>query len=308
MKIAIIGTGWIGCHLALRLHPHYEVTLFEKNDFFSQTSFKNQNRLHLGYHYARSSATRNLCTTTFQRFISDYGSLTSTLPNNIYAIPTHGSVLDYNTYLKIFSEYNHSSISLPYLRNIEGAIKVEERFIDPIKAQHFFLNRLQQLVTYREIIDANELSSSYDLVINCSNNQLSPIGDNYYSEECELLIYKIKKQPPFDALTLVDGPLFSIFPYGTNLISLSDVEYTPAKLTTTDLRRLAESRVQLYFPDFTQYYEYTTSVLSLKAKINNTTANRAPVIEQQNNVITTFTGKIQGIYYIEDYMRSICEF
>jgi len=81
MKIAIIGGGWVGCHLAAKLFREHNVSIYEKNNsFFQGTSYNNQNRLHLGYHYARSFKTRELCKNTFERFINDYSFLVKNVP------------------------------------------------------------------------------------------------------------------------------------------------------------------------------------------------------------------------------------
>ena len=38
MKIAIIGGGWVGCHLAYKLKEKHDVILYEKNEFlFEET-------------------------------------------------------------------------------------------------------------------------------------------------------------------------------------------------------------------------------------------------------------------------------
>ena len=48
--------------------------IFEKgSEIFTQSSYKNQNRLHLGFHYARSYKTRKLCRDGHYKFIRDYG-------------------------------------------------------------------------------------------------------------------------------------------------------------------------------------------------------------------------------------------
>jgi len=40
MKIAIIGGGWVGCHLAYKLKGNHNVTLFDKNNLlFTETSY-----------------------------------------------------------------------------------------------------------------------------------------------------------------------------------------------------------------------------------------------------------------------------
>ena len=96
MKISIIGTGWVGCHLSNVLKNEHDVTLYEKNDkIFNGTSYYNQNRLHYGYHYARNYETRNLCKTTFYRFINDYGFCVTDIDKNFYCVPKKLSLIDF---------------------------------------------------------------------------------------------------------------------------------------------------------------------------------------------------------------------
>ena len=47
------------------------------------------------------------------------------------------------------------------------------------------------------------------------------------------------------------------------------------------------------------------SFLSIKSKVKDESDSRYPVIKQTNNVISCFTGKIQGIYIIEDYILKL---
>ena len=150
MKIAIIGAGWLGCHLALKLRQNHQIKLYESESVFSQTSYRNQNRLHLGFHYARNSYTREMCRDTFNRFLDDYSFLTSEIENNIYAVPTQHSLIDFNTYIKIFDDYDYEIINLK-MDNIEGAIRVGERHIDPFKAKRFFESELQDVLKYAKI-------------------------------------------------------------------------------------------------------------------------------------------------------------
>ena len=75
-NIAIIGGGWVGCHLAKEFSKEHNITIYERNDhLISEASLINQNRLHYGYHYARNGRTRQLCRTTFHAFLKDYGHL-----------------------------------------------------------------------------------------------------------------------------------------------------------------------------------------------------------------------------------------
>ncbi|MGR7996918.1 FAD-dependent oxidoreductase [Xanthobacter sp. ZOL 2024] len=59
-KIAVIGAGWYGCHIASSLASiGVEVVVFERNKRpLHEASGNNQFRLHLGFHYARHHGTR----------------------------------------------------------------------------------------------------------------------------------------------------------------------------------------------------------------------------------------------------------
>ena len=89
MKIIIIGGGWYGCYSALLLQDKYEIILIEKNnDIFNESSYYNQNRLHLGYHYPRNYKTRNLCKNGYNKFLKKFEKLNivNKINNNYYLI------------------------------------------------------------------------------------------------------------------------------------------------------------------------------------------------------------------------------
>lgn len=324
LKIAIIGGGWVGCHLANKLRTQHQVTLFEKNDrLVAETSYNNQNRLHLGYHYARNYLTRNLCATTFDRFLVDYEFLTKEVSTNLYCIPIKNSILDLTTYKQIF-QLTETSLHHLQLSGIEGCIDTGERFIDFEQVSNFFNNQLHDITINKTISpeDVDDLCGCYDLVINATNNYIEDrtLLDTLY-ELTVSFVYKEKEVLPFGALTLVDGPLFSIYPYRDGFYTLTDVEYTSLnKFTDThqmqeyvknlpqqviqDRQTKSEEKVLKYFPEFEKYLEYSSYFLSVKVKSEDTTANRYPSITQQGNLINCSTGKIQGIYVIEDYINN----
>jgi hypothetical protein len=309
MKIAIVGAGWFGCHIANKLKDGHDVSLFDKDGIFSGASINNQNRLHLGYHYARSSTTRELCKKTFFRFKMDYENLLSSIPRNIYAVPERNSIIDFKTYLKIFADSDFQLLNHEYLKNISGAIGVNEKYIDPFLAQKYFVQALSHLLTIKNINDVGDLSSSYDLVINCTNNNFNPITHQSFMEPCTIFLYEQIEEAPFDALTLVDGPLFSIFPFYENIVTISDVEHTPdSQLTYLERIQKIEDKIYYYYPEFHKKFQYHGRLSAVKAKPLDRSDNRAPVITMENNIINCFSGKIQGIYYLEDYVRQVCEF
>jgi hypothetical protein len=138
MKIAIIGGGWVGCHLANKFKNYHNITLFEKNNIiFGETSSKNQNRVHEGYHYARSFNTRELCKTTINKFIYEYGFAINNVNKNYYCVPEHKSIVDYKTYLQIFNDFDFIETNHNF-NNLEGCILTSEKHIDFNKIKNYF--------------------------------------------------------------------------------------------------------------------------------------------------------------------------
>ena len=70
-------------------------------------------------------------------------------------------------------------------------------------------------------------------------------------------------------------------------------------------RREIERHVERYWPDFADSFDYLFPTLSIKAKTRDSSANRTPLMRQEGNLFSFFTGKIQGIYAIEQMARQI---
>lgn len=321
MKIAIIGAGWVGCHLANKLISKNDVVLFEKNDkIFMETSYNNQNRLHLGFHYARNYETRELCKNTFNKFVNDYGCCVKEIKNNYYCIPKNKSIIDYKTYLKIFDDFNYEEVWCEYV-NAEGCINTEEKFIDFKCCSNLFSNKLSKIIVTENVTDERviTLSKEFDLVIDATNNSLG-LNKNSFLELTISLLYKKINQTEFDSLTLVDGNFFSIYPYYGDIYSLTDVKYTPIKkfksikklnefkntinsVFVEKRKKLFENKVLKYYKNFKNDFVYVDYFLSIKSKIPSYSSSRYPVITEKDNIISCFTGKIQGIYFIEEIIN-----
>jgi hypothetical protein len=323
VKILIIGSGWVGCHLASKLRINHDVVIYEKNEkLFSETSYNNQNRLHIGYHYPRNSKTRELCRNTFSKFINQYGFLTKKIKNNVYCIPLKESLIDFETYSLIFKTgFSHTPFNSS-LENMEGCISTEERYIDFKLASQYFNEELRDIHIKKHIKkkDIYKLKGQYDLILDCTNNSLpNQKKSNEFYELTVSYIYKNKIKPEFGALTLVDGKLFSIYPYYNDLFTVTDVELTVLKKFKS-LDRLSEfkkkidkkflsekvslleKKISFFYPNFLDEFEYQTFILSVKSKVENKSDDRSPVIKVEGNLLSIFTGKIQGIYIIEDFV------
>ena len=299
------------------------MNLFEKSHIFGGSSFLNQNRLHNGFHYSRSKKTRDLCRNTFSLFTLDYPDIVIDVPNNYYAIPNNRSILDFETFKGIFEHENvpFRQSDLEVLTDIEGSIVVDEKHIDPIKAKHYFKHRLADILIEQELNESelDKLTKQYDIVVNVTNNALKPLSNHYYELSLTLL-YTRKIEKGFGAITMVDGPLFSIYPYNEDDYTVTDVEYTPlytcdalqdlvrykTSLTHNNvdqIKQKIEQKIKHYYNDFNNHFIYKGYYTSMKVKNSSQSADRSPIIVQEDNLITCVTGKIQGIYTLENYIQ-----
>ena len=72
-------------------------------------------------------------------------------------------------------------------------------------------------------------------------------------------------------------------------------------------QRKTEEKILKFYPNFLSDFEYESYFLSTKSKIVDLSDERYPIIKEEDNLINCFTGKIQGIYIIEDYIKNIIE-
>jgi hypothetical protein len=229
-------------------------------------------------------------------------------------------MMDLNTYLKIFEEYP-SDLTEHNFKNTEGCLLTNEKHINFQKIKTHFEKELNGLIKYETVDDVKleELSKNSDLVIDATNNFMGLIDNDFFYELTITLIYDKIKSTNFDSVTFVDGELFSIYPYKENKFTLTDVKLTPLKRFSTieeidDYKKIInnefilnkitefEDRVKIFMPEFNEYFKYDSYFLSVKSKVNDESDSRYPVIKQKDNIISCFTGKIQGIYIIEDYI------
>ena len=75
MKIAIIGAGFFGSTIALKLSEHHTVHLYEKeNNILNGASKVNQFRFHMGFHYPRSQRTIKEIKSSYKLFLNFYSN------------------------------------------------------------------------------------------------------------------------------------------------------------------------------------------------------------------------------------------
>lgn len=240
--IHIIGSGWYGCHIAQTLRARgYDVEIWEKADAaFSGASSKNQNRLHLGFHYPRSFATRQQSRQGFDKFIAQYGGLTEAVPKNHYGVARQ-SLIDGPTYKAIFSfenyDFNVLNETEGGYKNLDLLISTPERLIRHDLAVQYWSSLNLPIHTESEVFlnsnavlfssSGKRISAAKDFVIDCSWGGISS-GEGFYQQFFITFIIQIDTYIDFGAFTLMDGQFFSIFPYGDpedKLYTLTHVKY-----------------------------------------------------------------------------------
>ena len=237
-RIAVIGGGWYGCHIAAELiRKGYEVTLYEQaGSLFSGSSGMNQFRLHLGFHYPRSSVTRHQVSDSHSRFLKKYRHLIYPVTKNVYGIANTDSLLDFATYKTVmthdvgdisFEEIDPSSIGLTNLEGAlvcsEGALLVEEpkRFFTRLLGEVVCLNhRVNEVRTMADVfgrpVGVSVDGAPFDWCIDCTYGQLTKCSGDIFYEVCLTLVYqrRLKNVNHLNhAITIMDGPFVSLFPY-----------------------------------------------------------------------------------------------
>ncbi len=329
MKIAVIGGGWVALHIILKF-SHTDIDLFcEKDSIFKGSSGINQNRLHMGFHYPRSFKTRDLCINTFEKFKKDYEDVLEKIEDNYYAISSLNSLLDFETYVSIYRNENFE-FKLEHnnkFNNINNTlIKCDEMYINPIKSREKFINNLYKVNHFDRMVSPNEIedmSKKYDYVFICTNDELKIIddGEKIY-ELCIYLTYDIIDFNQNYNLIVMDGDFFSIFHKNKNQKTITSVKNTPIfkfktyeelreKIITNEdvflFKNQLESDILKYDKNFLETFKFSGEYsVSSKVKYkNNNGDDRSPKITSKNNIHQFVTGKIQGIYIIEEFINNI---
>lgn len=337
-RFGIIGAGWYGCHIAASFKSlGFEVMVFDReHELLSRASGNNQFRLHQGFHYARSYRTRVQSRDGFMRFIERYPTLSEKVETNLYAVPNKDSLIDFLTYRLIMTssgiEFREVDPSGYCLDNCSGVLLTDERVLLANKAREAFSRRLDQsLQLGHEITHIEERADKiylngepFDYVIDATWGGCSKIDVPVFYEPTLLLYYRSDVVKSY-ALTMVDGPLCSIYPTDQKgLFTLSSVTHTPlanfpdmasarnylANVDTQTIeakRRLMEAQILRYYPQFKEHFEYVSPQLSIKTKIIGATDDRSCYVSKHNRRFVVMSGKIDTIFYASETILSMIE-
>lgn len=325
MKVKILGAGWYGCSIAAGLSAKgIDVEVHECADrIFAGASGSNPARLHQGQHYPRSKLTRAFCQEHHDAFMSRYGALTHGVPVNLYAVARDDSYLDFGTYCQVLrNEIEYITVDTPAeygLANVEGAILTGERHIVIRHARAFF----ERLLGPKVILHSNTTMDSdpeYDWVIDCT----FCANDSANIDRYEACLTAIVKGPTDKAVTIMDGPFPSLYPWDEQrgLNSLTSAKFTPLKkcetwleatnfLNQVDLETIGRQTLSMmdqmthYWPAFDELYESVDYRLSIRAMPKSAAdARLVDIVQVGNKALRVRAGKIDAVIHAE---KMLCE-
>lgn len=255
----IIGAGLYGLYAALYCAKMGDrVLVLEKDPApFMRATYINQARVHMGYHYPRSLSTAVKSAGYYNRFHEDYGFCIHDSFDQIYATSSQFSWTNAGEFEKfckdagIFCEpvdikkYFHKGLC-------DGAFLTKEDTYDAKILRDYFvkelasfdkvtilyqaqITKIQKKDTHYCVTLSNGDAAESGFVLNAtyaSVNQIqNMLGFKAFPikyELCEIILCDVNEKLLGKGITVMDGPFFSIMPFGkTGLHSLTSVTFTP---------------------------------------------------------------------------------
>lgn len=262
----IIGAGIYGLYSALFCcQKGQRVVVLEcDNAPFKRATYINQARVHQGYHYPRSISTAMKSAGYFERFNKDFAFCINKEFEQIYATSSRYSWTDG----KQFKEFCKAA-GIPceelhpaaYFKDgmCDGAFRTKEYTYDAMLLKEYLLQEISKYPNNCEIKynvkimgiekdqdaclimleEGESLRSGF--ILNAAyagvNQILDIVGFEKFSikyELCEIILCSVNEKLKRKGFTVMDGPFFSIMPFGkTGYHSLTSVTFTP-HITSND--------------------------------------------------------------------------
>jgi len=256
----VVGGGFYGCCVALMLRSISDkVLILEAGDaLLERASRINQARIHTGFHYPRSFVTALRSMVLHRRFAEDFPSAVVNDFAMLYAIARRRSKVSARRFLRMYEDLG-APIAVAGRREaalfssdlVEQVFTVQEWSFDYRELRRHLLERLERHrvpVRFGSTVErlksipggvAIELAAGdlvtagtvFNVTYSMINSVLSASGLSPLQLKHEFVELALVR-PPRDlerlAITVMDGPFFSIMPYPPEgLHSFTHVRYTP---------------------------------------------------------------------------------
>lgn len=255
----IIGAGLYGLYSALMCGKKGQSILVLECDSepFKRATYINQARVHQGYHYPRSISTAMKSAGYFERFNKDFDFCINREFNKVYATSANYSWSDGEQFKNFCKAANIPCEELHPERFFkkgmcDGAFMTREYTYDARILRDYYLENLAPLknveIKYNVMIenvqklqdtylirDAEKQEYETGFLLNATyagtNQILDMLGYEKFGikyELCEIILCDVNELLNEYGFTVMDGPFFSIMPFGkTGLHSLTSVTFTP---------------------------------------------------------------------------------
>lgn len=367
----IIGGGIYGLYSALRCAKKGEtIIVLEYDDTcFKRATYINQARVHMGYHYPRSYSTAIKSAGYFQRFNDDYSFCINSSFEKIYATSSEFSHTNGDEFYKFCENANIAcreiipdSIFKPDC--VDAAFLCEEYTYDAHILLQYFLDELKKfpnvtIETNARIENVSKKDSHWQLhvkklgiiesayVLNATYASVNQVLRNFGFEDdffkikyelCEIILCKAGMQLENKGITVMDGPFFSIMPFGkTGYHSLTAVSSTPHYTSYDEVPTFKcqsqsngfcspaqlgncndciakplsawpymSTLAKKYLSDDLQF-TYSHSLFSMKpilsaAEVDDSRPTVIKVFSKDPFFISVLSGKINTVYDMDDYL------
>lgn len=366
----IIGAGLYGLYAAefcARSGQHVLVLEYDKAPFMRAT-YINQARVHMGYHYPRSLTTAVKSAGYFRRFVEDFGFCIHDKFDQIYATSDKFSWTNASQFKEFCKAAGIKCEDAPISRYFkpgmcDGAFLTEEYTYDAKILQQYYEERLWDDPAVELVFGARiekivrqdktfllqmEEGGCYEApyVLNASYASVNQIIDKVEGMEkdffdikyelCEIILCKVSETLKNVGITVMDGPFFSIMPFGkTGLHSLTSVTFTPhvtsyeAKpvfscqkgtgCTPDHLGNCSEcnNRPVSAWPYMSHLadkymkpeyaYSYEKSLYSMKpilksSEVDDSRPTAIKIMSREPMFVSVLSGKINTVYDLDEYL------
>ena len=370
----IIGAGLYGLYSALFCGKKgLSVLVLEKEpDSFSRATYINQARVHMGYHYPRSLSTAMKSAGYFKRFVDDYKFCIHDKFEQIYATSENFSWTNAAQFVDFCKAAGIKCDEVPagrWFQNkmCDGAFLTEEYTYDAHVLRDYFLDEISKLsnVTLKFGADIDTIERDGEeykvgltdgkaflsgFVLNATYASVNQILKKAFPDEsfaikyelCEIILCDVDDNLKNTGLTVMDGPFFSIMPFGlTGKHSLTSVTFTPHVTSYDELptftcqKRLAQKGVYKCIPeclgncnrcpekpesswDYMSHlahkymkpeygFYYRESLFSMKpilksSEIDDSRPTAIRVHSTEPTFISVLSGKINTVYDLDEYL------
>ena len=317
-KIAVIGAGFYGSYIALKLADKgHKVILIDPEDKSSAT-LHCQARLHSGMFYVRSIKDLLSCARNFTKFLKIFKPYIYSEFNSYYLIDKNSKV-DFDSYKNICKEtgLKTKEVNLDYINSdsVQGILKTNEFSIntsellfslrDKCKNHHNITFIKDHAVSLKET-DRVLINLLYSDPITVNRCILASYGNNFkflkdlgYQvpsfNNYKIPVIKFRDNLPRDCHAVVDGDFWSS-------ISLKDYKLLTNKfnLGTENIWDKSLNLMKVYIPELEAELIQIDTVE--KYVLTN---SREAQITRYGNIYTVFSGKLTNIFDIINQIENL---